>query len=641
MEQFISFTYDNCEIKDSLQFLPTSLDNLSKTLPTNDPDLNEILEEALIGFENSDELRPYIRRKGIFPYAELTSVQALNETTDLFPIESFDNDLDGSKCDIKSYEDIKRVWQLCGGSFRRYHDFYLQKDVALLAASFQNFRKQSHDIYGLDPTHYYSLPSYTFDAVFRYTNVELQLITEEKIYNLIKASIRGGLSFACKRYAKANNPYMVNFDETKEKVYIIYVDANNLYGLGMTMHLPVGNFKLLTKESHPYDFERLSNPLYITRLDPYGKKCYLFTFDGYVPKELHNYFKDYPLFPESVEIQENMLSELQRNIYPEPDLKPAKRLVSTLLEKKYYAAHFRMVQFAINRGFVITKIHNIIVCNQKPWLKDYIDLNNGLRTKASENGDKFKVSLMKNMNNHFFGKTCENTKNRVNILIKYDDESTRKQISKPSFKKSKIINNDLLMIETTIQKLLLDKPLYIGACVLELSKLRMFEFHYDVMKKFYGENQISLLYTDTDSFVYEIRTEDVYEDMLQENMISEFDFSSYSLNAIQFQKVKNFNKLRKSNEKVLGKMKDELGDFIIDEWCALKSKAYSYTMQVPVTHEEMKDTQYQYTLFNPHNQISCHIYAKVVAKGVRDYIRRMNLSFAHYKQLMKNLRKAL
>ena len=186
-----------------------------------------------------------------------------------------------------------------------------------------------------------------------------------------------------------------------------------------------------------------------------------------------------------------------------------------------------MVQFAINHGFVITKIHSIIVCDQKPWLKDYIDLNNRLRTRASENQDNFKVGLMKNMNNHFFGKTCENTKNRVNVLIKYDDESARKQISKPSFKKSKIINNDLLMIETTIQKLLLDKPLYIGACVLELSKLRMFEFHYDVMKTFYSENQISLLYTDTDSFVYEIKTDDVYEDMLQDHMISEFDFSSY------------------------------------------------------------------------------------------------------------------
>ena len=137
-------------------------------------------------------------------------------------------------------------------------------------------------------------------------------------------------------------------------------------------------------------------------------------------------------------------------------------------------------------------------------------------------------------------------------------------ISKPTFKRSRILNDDLLLIETTIKNILLDKPIYIGAAVLDLAKLKMFSFHYDVMKSFYKDDQLSLLYTDTDSFIYNIKTENIYKDMLEPSMINEFDFSSYPSNALQFKDIPNFERVQQRNMKVLGKMKDELGEYIMD-----------------------------------------------------------------------------
>ena len=166
-----------------------------------------------------------------------------------------------------------------------------------------------------------------------------------------------------------------------------------------------------------------------------------------------------------------MFSEFQRKTYPEEDLKSGKRLVSTLLPKTNYVTHFRMLQFAITHGFVLTNVNQIIVSDQKPWLQDYISLNRRLRSEAAETEQHFLIRLFKDMNNMFFGKTVEQLRKRTNVLLKSDDISARKVMSKPTYKQSKRINENLLAIETTIQNLLMNKPIYIGATVLELSKL--------------------------------------------------------------------------------------------------------------------------------------------------------------------------
>ena len=403
--------------------------------------------------------------------------------------------------------------------------------------------------------------------------------------------------------------------------------------------LPFANFMLLDRESHIEDFYYLSKVDTILQLDPHGKKCYFYKIDGYIPKSLHDYFSDFPLFPEKMEVEMDMFSSFQRNVYSEKDLKSGPRLMSTLTPKKNYVTHYRMLQFALKHGFVLTKVCNIIVCDQEPWLKGYIEKNNALRAQADLDGDQFKVGNFKNMNNMFYGKTVEQVRNRTNIVIKSNDNDAQRIISKPTFKRSKVLNDDLLLIETTIKNIVLNKPIYIGATVLELAKLRMYEFFYDVMKRFYNEpNQVSLLYSDTDSFILNIKTNDVYKDMLHPSMIDQFDFSSYSMNSIQFANVLNFDEIRKRSMKVLGKMKDELGDYIMDEFAGLKSKLYSYTIQIPVTSKPLKNTQFYKLIKDPISGDRV-LYMKIVAKGIRDYVRKKHISFSHYKRLLKKLKK--
>ena len=112
LESFISFTYGKCEVKDSLQFLQASLDEVSKSIPKDDPYINSILEESLSGLPNPNKLGPFIREKGLFPYAELTSSETLKSRTEVFPRESFDNDLDRSKCSTEDYDknDLEFTW---------------------------------------------------------------------------------------------------------------------------------------------------------------------------------------------------------------------------------------------------------------------------------------------------------------------------------------------------------------------------------------------------------------------------------------------------------------------------------------------------------------------------------------------------
>ena len=277
-----------------------------------------------------------------------------------------------------------------------------------------------------------------------------------------------------------------------------------------------------------------------------------------------------------------------------------------------------------------------MVCDQRPWLKSYVERNNRYRTEAGARGDEFEVGVMKDMNNHFYGKCSEQVRNRCNVSIKTDDHGARKLISKPTFKRSQILNDDLTIIESTMKNITLNKPIYISAAVLDLAKLRMYEFYYDVLKSFYMDKHLSLLYTDTDSFIVHIKTADVYQDMLQPSMIDHFDFSSYSEKCLQYSTTQNFHEIRKKNMKVLGKFKNELGDLIIDESIALGSKSYSYTLQVPVTAKPLEGTQLLKTIKIP-TLPDTHIYMKIVAKGVRDYIQRNHLSFYHYKYLLKQL----
>ena len=119
-----------------------------------------------------------------------------------------------------------------------YHDLYLKSDVLLLADVFENFRKMALNTYHLDPIHNYSLPGLSWDAMLKYTNIELDLITDMDMYQMVEKAICGGISHINHRYAESNYPGMETYNNKKQKKILTYQDANAFYAWAMSQLLP-------------------------------------------------------------------------------------------------------------------------------------------------------------------------------------------------------------------------------------------------------------------------------------------------------------------------------------------------------------------------------------------------------------------
>ena len=133
-------------------------------------------------------------------------------------------------------------------TFREYHDLYLKIDVLLLSDVFEKFRDVCYKSYGLDPLHYYTSPGLSWDSFFKMSKAKPELLTDYDMYLMIEKGIRGGMSMITKRYSKANNIYMKDFNENEESKFIKYYDANNLYGTAMCEKMPYSNFKWMNSE---------------------------------------------------------------------------------------------------------------------------------------------------------------------------------------------------------------------------------------------------------------------------------------------------------------------------------------------------------------------------------------------------------
>src|SRR5271165_2446396 len=175
------------------------------------------------------------------------------------------------------------------------------------------------------------------------------------------------------------------------------------------------------------------------------------------------------------------------------------------------------------------------------------------------------------MNNAVFGKTMENLRKRQNIKLISDVSKLLKYVSKPGFVNSKIFNENLAAVHNLKEKLVLDKPMYVGFCILDLSKWLMYDFHYQYIKNKYGNNA-QLLFSDTDSLCYEIKTEDFYQDMFDNKSL--FDLSDIQADNLRIGKFKD-----DSNKKVIGVFKHEHVNSNIEEFIGLRSKMYSVLLE--------------------------------------------------------------
>ena len=229
-------------------------------------------------------------RKCVYPYEYMDSWERFNETS-LPPKKYFFGELTLEDITAKDYNHAQKVFQEYCTDIGDYHDFYVQTDTLLLADVFEKFRDTCIEIYGLDPSHFLSAPGLAWQACLKKTEVKLELLTDYHMLLMIEEGIRGGMCQSTHRYAKANNKYMKNYDESIESSYLTYLDANILYGWAMSQKLPVNGFRWV------HDVSRF-NEDFIKNYNENSDVGYFLEVDVQYPKKLFDSHKDLPFLSE-------------------------------------------------------------------------------------------------------------------------------------------------------------------------------------------------------------------------------------------------------------------------------------------------------------------------------------------------------
>ena len=238
----------------------------------------------------------------------------------------------------------------------------------------------------------------------------------------------------------------------------------------------------------------------------------------------------------------------------------SKKLICDWTDKKKYLIHYRMLKFYVRHGMVVEKIHEIISFKQSKWLESYISFNTQKRNGAKNDFEKdFFILLVK---------LLENVRNRLELeLIKKDNSK-------------KIINQQPKLTFNGIQKsyenyycytfkkneVVMDKAIYVGFAILELSKLHMYETYYDTLQPYFGQENLQLHYIDTDGMILSMKTKDIIK--VLKNLEDIFDFSNLD---------ENLELYSNRNKKGIGKFKIETPKSIwINRFVCLRSKAYLF-----------------------------------------------------------------
>jgi hypothetical protein len=326
MEKYMAFKLGSLRFIDSMQFMKSGFDKLASNLGaqkcrdrdcTNPKHFWRIDAGRCFAHpenfkitrsQTPPEMLEIYLKKSVYPYEYMNSWEKFDKTSHP-PKGAFYSKLNNTHISDTEYEYAKSVWEKAGcKTMHDYHDIYLKTDVLLLADIFQNFWQIAIEKYGLDPLWYYLTPGLAWDALFFMTGQRLELITDQNMYMMVEQGLREGISMVSRRYACANNPGMGKGKWIAEelKSFILYLDANNLYGWAMLQYLPTGNFRCMKDEEELADLQK---KIERNSIPDDASKGYILKVDLEYPHILHSQHTDYLLAPERMHVKKEWLSK--------------------------------------------------------------------------------------------------------------------------------------------------------------------------------------------------------------------------------------------------------------------------------------------------------------------------------------------
>ena len=560
-EHFKCLRLNSTTLLDSLSFLGDSLEKLVETLVASKHDF-PLLKQWL----PEDRTRQLLLRKGVYPYEMIDGLEVLNNTKSLPPRDRFYSNLTGSGIAAEEHAYAGKVWETFGcRSLRDYTELYCRTDTYLLAEAITELRGRVYNEFELDICHYLSLPQLSKDMFLKSSGAQIELVSDADMIEFFRANIRGGLSYVNQRYTSSK-------EESRRKgrkVHTLYSDANNLYGAAMRLPLPVGDYMWHTAKE-------------MEALDP--NRDFSFKNDrGYVcevtleyPPELHELHSSFPLAPHQMTITEKHLSpyarRVKRLLTGESKHKSSK-LTSTFLPRERYVCHGANLRLYLDLGLRVVEWHRGVSFKQAPFIRDYIEMCARKRAAAPT---KSMANFFKLAANSLYGKWIEDALKRMDAKFCMDREAALRCNTDPRLKATKILSEELTIAFLSKKAVQMRQSWPVGFSILELSKYIMQSlYYYEIMPRF--GNKVSVLVSDTDSFILQVpaETPDSAMTILRDIM----DFSNYDPDHPLY------DDSRKNRP---GLLKNELPGWIITETVGIRAKTYALKMRRKKTKKQQR-----------------------------------------------------
>ena len=438
------------------------------------------------------------------------------------------------------------------------------------------YRKIIQEHFQMDINHFLGIPGLSFNIMLKISKVKLELISNPDICNFFRKSIRGGMSFIANRRAKSDYTNSDVENCNKRMTHIRYIDGNNLYGSQMLFDLPTEDYKLENEDF----IKRIEKRLKYKEPIHMNDRGMFLEVDLEYPNHIHSHHEDFPMAPERYKVTYDQLSPLNKSLYGKmktTDLiknYAEEKLIPTFHNRRNYILHIKCLIFYLSHGLILKKIHRIVSFKQKPFLKEYILSLTKLRSEAAAKNLTFFVNVFKLLANSTYGKFAQNPNNFTHAKLCLSEKELRKSTNSNRFLSVSVISKSVAIVEYKPEKIMYDSPFPVAATILDLAKLHLYYYYYDVLKPTFLPDKVSLLMTDTDSIIFSVKCSDFFDKYKKLPM---FDFSNFP---------KNNSLYSDENRKALLYFKDENPSDFIKEFIGLRSKLY--VIKTVLNNEDLK-----------------------------------------------------